>query len=211
MDSLLARVVRHPRVRAALDCPALFAGFRFLLVGRQFRTHTLLREYLNAHPDQSVLDVCCGIGEFARDVNVAYVGIDLNARFIEAAAARYAGDPRKSFRVMDALQMDFPDKSFDHCSFINGLHHFSDESARSLLREIGRVTRERVIIIDADATPRGLVRRALLAADRGEWMRTPAALEHLIGESLEIREIVRFDVGLYTELLHNCRVRAPRV
>ena len=46
-----------------------------------------------------------------------------------------------------------------------------------------------------------------MAADRGEWMRTPEAPRRLIAEGLEIREIVRFDVGLYAELLHDCRVR----
>jgi hypothetical protein len=74
-----------------------------------------------------------------------------------------------------------------------------------LLREIRRVTRGRVIVMGADGTTRGLVRRVLLAADRGEWMRTPDALRSLIGEVLDVREVVRFDVGFCTELLHVCR------
>src|SRR6266542_5501313 len=102
MSGPLATLLRHPRVRAFLDCPTLFAAFRFLLVGGQSRTHALLRQRLGVDPDKRVLDVCCGIGEFARDVDAEYVGIDLNPRFIDAAAARYAGSPRKSFRVMDA-------------------------------------------------------------------------------------------------------------
>lgn len=204
MRSPLTRLAQLSRVRAILDCPTLFAAFRFLLVGTQSRTHRLLRQRLQVSPGERVLDVCCGIGEFARDVDVEYVGIDLNARFVEAAAARYAGSPHKSFRVMDALQMDFPEKSFDRCIFINGLHHFSDEAGRRLLREIRRVTRGCVIVIDADGTPRGFVRRALLAADRGEWMRAPDALRTLIGGTLEVREVIRFEVGFYTELLHVC-------
>jgi ubiquinone/menaquinone biosynthesis C-methylase UbiE len=202
----MAKLLQHPRVRAVLDYPTLFAAFRFLLVGTQSRTHALISQRLDVGPGERVLDVCCGIGEFALDVDAEYVGIDLNARFIAAAAARYAGSSRKSFRVMDALRMDFPDKSFDRCIFINGLHHFSDEDGRRLLHEIRRVTRGRAIIIDADGTPRGLFRRTLLAADRGEWMRSPDGLRSLIGEALDIREIVRFDVGFYTELLHDCHV-----
>jgi ubiquinone/menaquinone biosynthesis C-methylase UbiE len=205
MTAPLSRLLKHPRVRSVLDSPGLFAAFRFLLVGAQSRTHALVRQTLDVDPTERVLDVCCGIGEFARDVDAQYVGIDLNPRFIETASSRYAGSPGKNFRVMDALQMEFPDKSFDRCIFINGLHHFSDADGRRLLREIRRVTRRGVIIIDADGTPRGVVRRALLAADRGEWMRTPDALRSLIGEAFEIREVVRFDVGLYTELLHVCR------
>jgi ubiquinone/menaquinone biosynthesis C-methylase UbiE len=206
MKRAVAALVQHPRVRAVLDCPALFSAFRFLLVGRQGRTHDLLRRHLDAQKDDRVLDVCCGIGEFARDVGATYVGIDLNPRFV-AAAARAAGGPGKDFRVMDALRMDFPDKSFDRAMFINGLHHFSDEQARMVLAEIRRVTRSRVVIIDADGTPRGVVRRALLAADRGEWMRTPDALGRLVGGVLPVRTVVRFDVGLYTEMLYECDVR----
>lgn len=204
MKRAVATLVQHPRVRAVLDCPVLFSAFRFLLVGRQGRTHDLLRRHLDARAGDRVLDVCCGIGEFARDVTAAYVGIDLNPRFVAAAAGAVKG---KEFRVMDALRMDFPDKSFDRAMFINGLHHFSDEQARLVLGEIRRVTRDRVVIIDADGTPRGLLRRALLAADRGEWMRTPDALGRLVASVMPVRTVVRFDVGLYTEMLYECDVR----
>jgi ubiquinone/menaquinone biosynthesis C-methylase UbiE len=189
-----------------LDAPALFAAVRYPLVGRQRRTRELIHVHLDAKAGERVLDICCGIGEFAGEVSSDYLGIDLNPRFIEAASRRWTGAARKSFRVMDALRMDLPDRHFDRTMWINGLHHFSDEDAVRLLREIGRVTRTRALIIDPDGTPRGLVRRALLAADRGDWMRTPEAQRQLIGSVLPIREVVTYRVGFYAEVLYDCEV-----
>jgi SAM-dependent methyltransferase len=200
------RFIRRPGVRAMLDSPALFAAVRYPLVGSQRRTHELIHAHLDVKAGERVLDICCGIGEFAGDVSSEYLGIDLNPRFVEAAARRWTGAARKSFRVMDALRMDLPDRQFDRAMWINGLHHFSDEDAVRLLREIGRVTRTRALIIDPDGTPRGLVRRMLLAADRGDWMRTPDAQRRLIGSVLPIRNVVTYRVGFYTEVLYDCEV-----
>lgn len=204
MTELFTRLARHRYAQALLDSPRVFAAFRFLLVGRQAATHALLRRYLDVRAGERVLDVCCGIGEFAEDVEAEYVGIDLNPRFVTTAIARNARSTGKRFIVMDALHMEFADKSFDCCIFINGLHHFSDEAGTYLLREIRRVTRRRVVIIDADGTPSGLLRRILLSADRGEWMRTSQALGGLVAKVLPVRRVERFDVGLYTELLYQC-------
>jgi len=202
----MSEPLAHPGVRAILDVPAIFRAFRFLLVGRQTETRRRLRLHLGARAGERVLDVCCGIGEFACEVDADYVGIDINPRFIAAGARHHAADPRRTFRTMDALHMDFPDQYFDRTMFINGLHHFSDGDGRRLIEEIRRVTRLRVVIIDADGTPRGLLRRALLATDRGGWMRTPEALGDLIGSVLSVHATVRFDVGLYTEMLYESRL-----
>jgi hypothetical protein len=59
-------------------------------------------------------------------------------------------------------------------------------------------------VIDADGTPRGVVRRLLLALDRGRFMRTPARLSRLVGGVLPITETIPFRVGLYDEVLLRC-------
>ena len=64
----------------------------------------------------------------------------------------------------------------------------------------------RPLIIDPDGTPGGLVRRAMLAADRGDWIRTPEAQRQLIGSVLPIREVVPYRVGFYAEVLYACGV-----
>lgn len=189
-----------------LDAPWLFHAARFLLVGRQGPTKALLRHHLATGPGETVLDVCCGIGEFAEVVDAGYVGIDLNARFIERARERYRGCPTKAFEVGDAARLGYPDGHFDKAIVVNCLHHFSDEDVTRVLAEIRRVTRRLVIVVDADATPRGLLRRALLAMDRGRFMRTPEHLSRVVARVLRIEDRIDFAVGLYAEVLFRCPV-----
>jgi ubiquinone/menaquinone biosynthesis C-methylase UbiE len=187
-----------------LDDPRLFHAFRFLLVGSQAPTRRVLREELSV-TGGDVLDVCCGTGEFAQSVDAGYLGVDLNARFIARARARYRGRPATSFEVGDVTRLPFPDQHFAASMCVNSLHHFSDDAAAGVLREMRRGTRGRVLVVDADGTPRGVVRRALLALDRGRFMRTPARLAALVERVFAVETTRRWDVGLYTEVLFRCR------
>jgi ubiquinone/menaquinone biosynthesis C-methylase UbiE len=187
-----------------LDRPAVFHAARFLLVGHQRATKQLLREHLAGGSEETVLDVCCGVGEFAEAVTGRYVGVDLNERFIRGARRRHAGDARKRFEVADVLQSHYPAGHFDKAMLVNSLHHFSDDEATRLLAELRRITRTLIVVVDADGTPRGLVRRLLLALDRGHFMRTPARLAEVVGRVLPIAQTVTFEVGLYGEVLLHC-------
>jgi MPBQ/MSBQ methyltransferase len=68
-----------------------------------------------------VLDVGCGIGGTSRYLakklgsNSSVVGITLSPKQVERATqlAKAQGVDNASFQVMDALQMSFPDNSFD--------------------------------------------------------------------------------------------------
>ena len=187
-----------------LDRPAIFHAARFALVGHQGLTKRLLHEHLAAGPDETVLDVCCGIGEFAEAVSGRYVGVDVNERFIRGARRRYAGDGRKSFEVGDVLRLPYPARHFDKAIVVNSLHHFSDAEATRLLTELRRITRRLILVVDADGTPRGVVRRLLLALDRGRFMRTPARLAGVVGRVLPVARTITFDVGLYGQVLLCC-------
>ncbi len=164
----------------------------------------MLRAHVAAQPGEIVLDVCCGPGDFAADVGAPVVGIDVDPDFIRAAQRRHRGRPGLDFRVADALQTGLPDHSFDHAIFVNGLHHFSDEQAGRLLLEMRRVTRGRVIVVDADGTRVGLIRPLLFRLDRGDYMRTPAQHEILLRRVFDVRRSVAWTVGLYREVLYEC-------
>lgn len=206
MLTVLARCLRHPRVLRVLDRPTVFHAARFLLVGPQRPLKRMVREQLAAGPDEAVLDVCCGIGELAGIIDAQYVGVDLNARFVERARRRHRGSSTKAFEVGDVMRLRFPDKHFDKAILINSLHHFPDDEAVRLLAEVRRVTRRLVVVVDADGTPRGIIRRALLAMDRGRYMRKPDELSGLIGRVFPIQERIQFEAGLYTEVLFRCGV-----
>jgi ubiquinone/menaquinone biosynthesis C-methylase UbiE len=192
-------------IERALDHPALFYAVRFLLVGDQGPTKRRLRALLDARPGETVLDVCCGIGEFAGCVDAAYVGVDLNPRFVARARCAHRTRPDRRFTVGDATGLPFADGRFDRAMAVNCMHHFADDLGERVLREIRRVTRGPVLVVDIDGTPRGVVRRSLLAMDRGAHVRTPERLAALVRRVLDVEAEARWDVGLYTEVAFRCR------
>ncbi|HEX7173859.1 MAG TPA: methyltransferase domain-containing protein, partial [Pyrinomonadaceae bacterium] len=105
----------------------------------------------------SLLDVGAGSGELLRSAalwargekrGARLVGLELNAR-----AARAVLEESVEFKEIravraDALRMPFADGAFDYvmCSLFT--HHFRDEALVALLREMSRVARRRVFVID---------------------------------------------------------------
>lgn len=102
-----------------------------------------LDQMLHALSAGRVLDVATGRGGFANFIleNVKdfdeLIGIDAVERYGAAFDQTFAGQPKASFRCMDALQLEFPDASFDTVCMASSLHHLPDP-ARAL-REIRRV------------------------------------------------------------------------
>lgn len=191
-----------------LDIPVLFYAARFLLVGRQRALKRFLAEHLSTGPHERLLDVCCGVGEFAETTDAQYVGVDLNPMFIEHARRKHRGSSSKVFEVGDVTCLRFPDRRFDKAMIVNSLHHFSDEEAVRLLTEVRRVTRRLVVVVDADGTPGGIVSRALVQMDRGKFMRRPDELSKLVDRVFRVEDRLQFRAGLYTEVLLRCRVDA---
>jgi SAM-dependent methyltransferase len=200
----LGRAAKHPRARALLDDPRVFKAVRYPLVGQQKRTKELVRRELGAGPEDSVLDVCCGTGDFAGVVDGPYLGVDLNERFIGLAKQRYAGSPDKRFEVMDATRMRLGTASFDWAMIVNAMHHFDDDLNRGILAELSRVVRERVIIVDAIPDPEGWLRRLVIQSDRGDHVRPLPDQLDLIGEKLNVERHYAFDSGFIVQVMFVC-------
>lgn len=68
-----------------------------------------------------ILDLCCGPGRDARifsEQGYEVIGVDLSQNMIKKAKQIA---PKAKFQVMDLLEIDFPDKSFDAVWFNAGL------------------------------------------------------------------------------------------
>jgi ubiquinone/menaquinone biosynthesis C-methylase UbiE len=111
----------------------------------------------------SVLDVGAGTGEllgvvaeFARASGrrTRLIGLDLNALSINEIAV----ESRKYNEIRpvqaNALDLPFADDAFDFviCSLFT--HHLTDEQIRRVLREMARVARRGVIVIDLERDPK---------------------------------------------------------
>lgn len=112
-----------------------------------------------------LLDVGTGTGDIAesarvtaarRNVALKTIGFDSSKALLSSNRAR-----NDSVVVGNALQLPFADKSVDVVMCSQLLHHFPEAEARSLIREMNRVARIRVVISD--------LRRSWLAAG-GLWL-----------------------------------------
>jgi ubiquinone/menaquinone biosynthesis C-methylase UbiE len=89
--------------------------------------------HLDPRPDDRVLEIGCGRGFLTRRIQRIAPdtqGIDINPQCIAHAVA-----PR--LRVMDAIDLDFPDASFDKVYSFHAIEHI--ERADRALREMHRV------------------------------------------------------------------------
>ncbi len=113
-------------------------------------------------PSFSALDVGAGSGEllrvvaeWARETNrkASLVGLELNERSAQAIL-----DESRSFSEISSVQADglllpFADNSFDYVIQSLTLHHFDDDGAVRILREMGRVAARGIFVIDLHRNP----------------------------------------------------------
>ena len=105
----------------------------------------------------SVLDVGAGSGEllrvaakWSRETNrtARLVGLELNERSAKSILEESRDFPEIHSIRADGLRLPFADRAFDYAIQSLTLHHFDDEAAVKLLREMGRVATRGVFVID---------------------------------------------------------------
>src|SRR6267142_1389199 len=124
---------------------------------------TLLREIEGSGAQSfSVLVVGAGSGELLRVIgewahqgkrSAGLCGLELNARSAQAIVEESHAFPEIAAVRGDAFQLPFADQEFDYaiCSLFT--HHFIDEQVVAVLRELSRVARRRIFVIDLHRHP----------------------------------------------------------
>ena len=97
--------------------------------------------------EPTVLDIGCGIGQYASVTSGRYVGVDLNEPYVEHARRR-RGDDRHTFRCVDAVELVAEDERFDLVLMVDFLHHLPDEAAVSVLETARELTRGHVVALE---------------------------------------------------------------
>jgi SAM-dependent methyltransferase len=110
----------------------------------------------------SLLDVGAGTGELLREVarwaherkiRARLVGLELNERSALGILEESRGFAEIVAVRGDALRLPFDDAAFDYAMCSLFTHHFRDDGAVSVLREMSRVARRRVYVIDLHRHP----------------------------------------------------------
>jgi ubiquinone/menaquinone biosynthesis C-methylase UbiE len=129
--------------------------------------HTLRATVLRAIADESlqnfsILDVGAGSGELLRIAaawsrqtgrSVNAVGLELNERSAESIVEESLNFPEITSVRGNALELPFADSQFDYviCSLFT--HHFVDGQVVQILREMSRVAKRRIFVIDLHRHP----------------------------------------------------------
>jgi demethylmenaquinone methyltransferase/2-methoxy-6-polyprenyl-1,4-benzoquinol methylase len=98
-----------------------------------------------ARPEAKVLDLCCGTGDMTAALlklrpagGEAVTGLDFSAEMLERARQKFAGSNAK-WMEGDAMQLPFPDASFDLVTAAFGFRNLTNYTAG--LAEMARVLR----------------------------------------------------------------------
>lgn len=99
------------------------------------------------HPEMNVLELACGTGQFTHrlyDKVFRWVASDYSTNMIREAKRR-TPNINIDYRVIDAKDIDYPDKSFDAVLIANSLHIMPEPE--KALGEIARVLRDNGVLI----------------------------------------------------------------
>ncbi|QFZ19772.1 SAM-dependent methyltransferase [Saccharothrix syringae] len=135
-------------------------------------------ETLGLRPDEHLLDIGCGTGvpavRFAQRTGCRVTGINVSREHLARAegAARAAGvEDRVAFRYGNAMDIDFPDGTFDAALSIDVYAHLSDR--QRAFHEAARVLRPGGRFLMSEFTVRGTPTREALDAYLQVWRCMP--------------------------------------
>lgn len=110
-------------------------------------------DLLEVSPGHQVLDVACGRGKSSFMVQCLHpetkvIGIDLLDRNVQVARTLFDQISGLSYRAGNAMDLDFPDASFDRVMCLEAAFHFPDR--QRFLSEASRVLRPggRLVVVD---------------------------------------------------------------
>lgn len=178
-----------------INRPFFFNSLRYLVTGSQNSLKEFVKKNLEEYHCQSVLDICCGTGDFVPQNGIKYVGVDINPHFIAFAQGKY-GNSKTKFIQADALRLPKFSQKFDASLLVSTLHHFSDKEVNQLLGEVNRVTKKVVIIVDLIPYPSNFLKRFFVVLDQGDFVRREKEKEKLVSCFFEIKSTRRLFAGL---------------
>ena len=168
-----------------LDRPAVWSASRIVLdaaFGVYRKRREVLEEWGVLAGGPSILDIGCGIGQFAALAEGDYLGIDLNEHYIRHAKRRH-GDSGRAFRAMDVRDLLAEDHTYDVVVMVDFLHHLDDDACLALLSAARRLARHHVASFEPITEQTNPAGRWIVTHDRGAHVRPLADLYGLMDQA----------------------------
>ena len=113
--------------------------------------------------DDECLDLCCGTGDISREIlrqhpDCKVTGLDLSTEMLKIAESKNSSNSRIQYLQGDAMNIPFPDATFDAVTIGYGLRNVPD--INGCLREILRVLKPGGVLVSLDV---GKVRLPVIA------------------------------------------------
>jgi ubiquinone/menaquinone biosynthesis C-methylase UbiE len=143
-------------------------------------TKKRMRRALDLQPGERLLDVGCGSGMGADLTTGTYIGVDTEMPYLHFAHGRLRTQATHAFACMSALQLAFADGTFDKAMMLNLVHHLDEATLDGFLRELTRVVKKKVFILDHAPDRDNAVSGWLLSLDRGEHIRPRSDLRSIL-------------------------------
>jgi ubiquinone/menaquinone biosynthesis C-methylase UbiE len=149
--------------------------------------------YLAQAADQIVLDVGAGTGNCISLLpqSATYLGLDISPKRLQGLKAKW---PSVVAIVGDGTEICLKDKSVGYTLCFALLHHLSDIQLPLLLSELARVTRQRLILLDAVEYTESKTSNLLWKWDRGGHPRSVETLYTAIEQWFEIERLERYAI-----------------
>lgn len=161
-------------IRPILDRP-FFYEFYHRLIGADYRSRVMVKQYIRPEPGDRILDIGCGPGNMLPFLPVGeYLGVDASESYIASARRRYSHRgqflcQRVSHHTVEQLG------AFDIVLALGLVHHLEDAEAQDLFR-LGYTALKpggRVITMDGVYyAGQSMGKRYFLSRDRGQYIRS---------------------------------------
>jgi SAM-dependent methyltransferase len=200
-------------IRSVLSLASVYR-FAQRAIGAEAFRETLASEVLNVSEGDRVLDIGCGTADILAHLpEVDYLGFDSSDRYVEAARERFGDHGQFVTAVPTDVDDAFGDRTL--VMAIGVLHHLDDETANEALELAAKALQPGGTFVSVDPTltdDQHAVARFLIKRDRGQFVRTPEQMRHLVRDHFDdVRMEVRHDMlrTPYTHLIVRAGRSAP--